>query len=92
VLPEVPTVAESGVPGYDAASWIGLLAPAATPRQAIDKLSEATSAAMRVAAVRDVLLRDGSDIVASTPAEFRQVIESDYAKYGKLRDLLKATQ
>jgi len=92
VLPDVPTVAESGVPGYEAASWIGLLAPAATPRPSLDKLWNAVDAAMQVPAVKDLLLRDGSDIVTSTPEAFRQVIESDYAKYGKLRDLLKGAQ
>src|SRR5262249_20024865 len=92
VLPEVPTVAEAGVPGYEANSWIGLLAPAAIPRPAIDKLWAALDAGMQVAAVRELLLRDGSDIVASKPDEFRQVIEADYAKYSKLRDLLKSAQ
>jgi len=92
VLPDTPTVAESGVPGYEAASWIGLLAPAATPPPLIDKLWGGLDAAMQVAAVRDLLLRDGSDIVTASPEEFRQVIESDYAKYGKLRDLLKGAQ
>ena len=42
--------------------------------------------------MKDVLLRDGSEIVASTPAEFRQMIESDYAKYGKLADLFKTAK
>jgi tripartite-type tricarboxylate transporter receptor subunit TctC len=92
VLPDTPTVAEAGVPGYEAASWIGLLAPAATPRPAIDTLWSALGAALQVAAVKDILLRDGSDIVASKPEEFRRVIESDYAKYGKLRDLLQGAQ
>jgi tripartite-type tricarboxylate transporter receptor subunit TctC len=88
-LPDVPTVAEAGVPGYEAASWIGLLAPAATPRPTLDKLWNALGAAMAVPAVTDILLRDGSDIITSTPEAFRQVIESDYVKYGKLRDLIK---
>ncbi len=91
-LPDVPTVAESGVPGYEASSWIGLLTPAATPRPIVDKLWNAATTAMQEPAVRDVLLRDGSDIVASKPGEFRQVIESDYAKYGKLGDLLRTAQ
>ena len=91
-LPDVPTVAESGVPGYEASSWIGLLAPAATPRPIVDKLWNAATTAMQEPAVRDVLLRDGSDIVASKPDEFRQVIESDYAKYGKLGNLLRTAQ
>jgi tripartite-type tricarboxylate transporter receptor subunit TctC len=92
VLPDTPTVAESGVPGYEAASWIGLLAPAATPRPYLDKLWTALDGAMAVPAVKDILLRDGSDIITSRPEVFRQVIDSDYAKYGKLRDLLKAAR
>jgi tripartite-type tricarboxylate transporter receptor subunit TctC len=92
VLPDVPTVAEAGVPGYEAASWIGLLAPAATPRPIVDKLNAACRTAINEPAVKDILLRDGSDIVASTPEEFRQVIESDHAKYGKLAHLLKGAQ
>src|SRR5712672_1116325 len=51
ILPDVPTVAEAGVPGYEAASWIGLLAPAATPRAITDKLSEAASIAMQLSAM-----------------------------------------
>jgi tripartite-type tricarboxylate transporter receptor subunit TctC len=91
-LPDVPTVAEAGVPGYEAASWIGLLAPAATPRPIVDKLNAACRTAINESAVKDLLLRDGSEIVASTPEEFRAVIESDHAKYGKLAHLLKAAQ
>jgi tripartite-type tricarboxylate transporter receptor subunit TctC len=91
-LPDVPTVAEAGVPGYEAVSWIGLLAPAATPRGAIDVLGDAVVRAMREAAVSATLLRDGSEIVASTPGEFRRVIASDYEKYGKLADLLKSVK
>jgi tripartite-type tricarboxylate transporter receptor subunit TctC len=92
ILPDVPTVAEAGVPGYEAASWIGLLAPAATPRAITDKLSEAASIAMQLPAVKDLLLRDGSEIVASKPEALAQVIQSDHAKYEKLRDLLKSAQ
>ena len=92
VLPDTPTVAEAGVPGYEAASWIGLLAPAATPRTYLDRLWIALDSAMGLSAVKDILLRDGSEVVASRPEAFRQVIESDYAKYGKLRDLLKGAQ
>ena len=92
VLPDTPTVAEAGVPGYEAASWIGLLAPAATPRPTLDRLWNALGAAIAVPAVKDILLRDGSDIITSTPEAFRQVIASDYAKYGKLRDLIKGAQ
>jgi tripartite-type tricarboxylate transporter receptor subunit TctC len=91
-LPDVPTVAEAGVPGYEATSWIGLLAPAATTQPVVEALWEALTRAMQDASVRDVLLRDGSDIVVSKPEEFRTVIENDHAKYGKLGDLLKSAK
>jgi len=91
-LPDVPTVAEAGVPGYEATSWIGLLAPAGTAPEAIDVLWEGLSRAMREAPVREALLRDGSEIVESKSDEFRQVIESDYARYGRLADLLKSVR
>jgi tripartite-type tricarboxylate transporter receptor subunit TctC len=89
-LPDVPTAAEAGVPGYEATSWIGLLAPATTP--VVDTLYIALDRAMQDPSVRDVLVRDGSDIVVSRPAEFRQVIEQDHAKYGKLKDLLTSAR
>jgi tripartite-type tricarboxylate transporter receptor subunit TctC len=89
-LPDVPTVAESGLPGYEATSWIGLLAPAATP--VIEVVWEAVNGALQDAAVRDILLRDGSEIVASRPDDFRAVIANDYAKYGKMADLLMSAK
>src|SRR5712672_2544960 len=76
VLPETPTVAEAGVPSYEAASWIGLLAPAATPPPLIDRLWDALARAMDTLAVKDILLRDGSDIVMSKPDVFRAVMDS----------------
>jgi tripartite-type tricarboxylate transporter receptor subunit TctC len=91
-LPEVPTVAEAGVPGYEASSWIGLLAPAGMPQPAVARLWEAVNIAMQDPAVRDLLLRDGSDVVISTPEAFRRVIEEDDAKYAKLSGLLAKTK
>jgi tripartite-type tricarboxylate transporter receptor subunit TctC len=91
-LPDVPTVAESGVPDYEATSWIGLLAPSAVAPPVVDQLWDALEAAMQNSSVKDVLLRDGSDIVVSKPQAFRQVIENDYAKYGKLADLLRSAK
>jgi len=91
-LPDVPTVAEAGVPGYEATSWIGLLAPAATPPAVIAALADAADRALREPSVRDVLLRDGSDVVASKAEEFREVIARDDAKYGRLSDLLQSAK
>ncbi len=92
VLPDVPTVAEAGVPGYEAVSWIGMVAPVSTPTPAMEKLWGAVSVAMQEPTVRDILVSGGSEVVVSKPEEFRQVIESDYAKYGKLTDLFKSAK
>jgi tripartite-type tricarboxylate transporter receptor subunit TctC len=89
-LPEVPTFAEAGVPGYQAVSWIGIFAPYRTDAAIVDKLAGAVMDAMQQQNVKDVLAQDGSEIAATTPAEFRDVVASDYAKYGKYADLLKA--
>ena len=91
-LPEVPTVAEAGVPGYEATSWIGMVAPAGTPQPVLDRLWGVVNSAMHEKAVTDNLVSGGSDIVASKPAEFGAVIEADYARYGKLSDLFKAAK
>ena len=91
-LPEVPTVAEAGVPGYEANSWIGMVAPVGTPQVVIGALWDAVNAAMREKNVQDTLLGGGSDIVVSKPAEFRDVMEVDDAKYAKLSDLFKAAK
>jgi len=92
ILPDVPTVAESGVPGYEATSWIGLLAPAGTPQPMTERLWNAATSAIRLPAVQDILTRDGSETAATRPEVFRQQIETDYGKYGKLRDLHKRVQ
>ena len=91
-LPEVPPFAESGVPGYEAVSWIGMFAPQGTDAAIVAQLAAAVERAMREPDVSDVLLRDGAEISATTPAEFRQVVASDYAKYGKFADLFKRAQ
>lgn len=91
-LSEVPTVAEAGVPGYEAVSWIGMVAPAGLPAPVMDKLSGAVRAAMAEKPVTDNLLSSGSEVVASKPDEFRQVLERDFVKYGELADLFKAVQ
>jgi tripartite-type tricarboxylate transporter receptor subunit TctC len=89
VLPDVPTVAEAGVPGFEAVSWIGMVAPAETPSLVVDKLWSGVNAAMNEPTVRNILVKAGSELVVSKPDEFRQVIESDYVKYGKMADLFK---
>lgn len=87
-LPDTPTVAESGVPGYDFASWLGMLAPAAVPQPILDEIGDALVKAMKDPEVRAKLTADGSELVVSSPAEFRKAIDTDYARYGKLKHLI----
>ncbi len=88
-LPDVPTFSEAGVPGYEAVSWVGMFAPQGTNLTVVDWLAGAVKTVMADPSVKDVLAKDGSEIVAMQPAEFRQVVADDYAKYGKLSDVLK---
>src|SRR5688572_7913943 len=83
-LPDVPTVAESGVPGYEYSTWYGLLAPARTPRPIIQKLSEATMSALGAPDVKERYLSQGMDAVPTAPAEFAAMIRSEMAKWGKV--------
>jgi tripartite-type tricarboxylate transporter receptor subunit TctC len=89
---DVPTVAEAGVPGYEAVSWVGMVAPAGTPGPVIDKLWTGIDTALRERSVRDLIVGGGSEIVCSKPEEFRQAIESDYVKYGKLADIFQTSK
>ena len=91
-LPDVPTVAEAGVPGYEAVSWVGMVAPAGTPGPVVDKLWSGIDTALKEPSVRDIIIGGGSEIVCSKPEEFRQVIASDLVKYGKYADIFQTTK
>lgn len=80
-LPDVPTVAESGVPGYQASSWNAIAAPARTPRPIIDKLNQAINTALASPQVKSRLEVVGVSARGSTPEELRQLIASDIAKW-----------
>jgi tripartite-type tricarboxylate transporter receptor subunit TctC len=82
--PDLPTIAEAGVPGFEIINWYGMLAPAKTPAHVIDKLYAAIAQTLQSAHVRERLLKDGTDIVASTPAEFTVYIRNDIAKWIKV--------
>jgi tripartite-type tricarboxylate transporter receptor subunit TctC len=81
IMPDVPTLAEAGMPGYDAGIWIGLLAPAATPPAIIEKLSDAANAALGTDDVRTALKRQGTDPVGGTPPQFAAFIRADIEKW-----------
>jgi tripartite-type tricarboxylate transporter receptor subunit TctC len=83
-LPQVPTIAEAGVPGYATTTWYGLLVPAATPQAVVERLAAATRTAISSAEIRDRLLADGAEPAGSTPAEFRQHLNAEVAKWAKV--------
>lgn len=83
-MPNVPTIAEAGLPGYYAASWYGLLLPAGTPRGVIATLSKETVAIMRVADVRDKMLAQGFEPVGDTPEQFAKFIREEIARWEKV--------
>jgi len=83
-LPDVPTVAESALPGFNSISWIGLLAPAGTPQPVINKVAGDIRAILETPEVRDRLIAQGATPVASSPAEFKALIETDRARYAKI--------
>jgi tripartite-type tricarboxylate transporter receptor subunit TctC len=84
IMPDVPTLAEAGMAGYDAGIWIGLLAPAATSPAIVAKLSGAANDALNTEADRTALRQQGTDPLGGTPAEFADFIRADIEKWTAL--------
>ena len=84
VAPGVPTVAESGFPGYDVSGWYGILAPAKTPADIIARLNTEIVTILRSPAATERLAADGSEAVGNTPEQFGAHIKSEIAKWGKV--------
>ena len=80
-LPEVPTVAEQGVPGYDVRSWAGLMAPAGTPKPVIDKLNAETLKTLQLSHVKTRLEEMGGDVRGSTPDEMKNMVAFETQKW-----------
>ncbi len=84
LFPEMPTIAEAGVKGYEANNWNGVVAPTGTPRPAIERLHQEIVATLKEPAIADRMARAGLEPVGDTPAEFAQYLKSEAAKWGKL--------
>jgi tripartite-type tricarboxylate transporter receptor subunit TctC len=84
LYPELPTIAESGVPGYDLAGWYGAMAPAATPRPIIDRLHAEFAKAMRAQDMQERYVGLGVEPVESTPEQFGAYIRSELGKWGEI--------
>src|SRR5438309_3993983 len=83
-LPDLPTVAESGLPGYEAVGWFGLLAPAATPKASVARASADVNRVLAMSDVREKMLALGAEPAGNTPEEFARFIREDQAKWIKL--------
>ena len=82
--PEIPTASESGLPGYEAATWFGLFAPVATPRDVITKLNAVAVSALSGADVKERMAAQGLFVVANTPEQFADFLKTEIPKWGKI--------
>ncbi|MEW6100265.1 MAG: tripartite tricarboxylate transporter substrate binding protein [Pseudomonadota bacterium] len=84
-LPDVPTIAEAGpLPGYEASSWFGLLAPAGTPADIINRLQQETAKALASPALKERLISQGAIPSGMTPAEFARLIDAEHKKWAQV--------
>jgi tripartite-type tricarboxylate transporter receptor subunit TctC len=81
VLPDVPTVAEAGVPGYDATIWLGIMAPANTPKPIVDKLNGEINKMLARADIKEMWEKQGAEPMAMSPAEFDKYLRTDIEKW-----------
>jgi len=84
VLPEVPTIEEGGVTGYEAGNWYGLAAPAGTPDAIIAKLHKEISIMQDLPEIQKVMANDGANIVRMSPREFAAFMDNELAKWGEV--------
>jgi len=84
IAPDLPTIAESGLPGYEVSTWFGVFVPSGTPRASVAQLNQALAAIVKSPQMQDRLARDGLTPVASTPEEFAKEVARDTEKYGKV--------
>ncbi|HEY4998784.1 MAG TPA: tripartite tricarboxylate transporter substrate-binding protein, partial [Usitatibacter sp.] len=84
LAPDLPTIAESGLPGFDINTWFGIFVPAHTPREIVERLHSEFARALAAPDVRAKMLNLGAEPVASTPEEFAAYIRSESAKYARI--------
>jgi tripartite-type tricarboxylate transporter receptor subunit TctC len=84
VLPDVPTVAESGLPGFEASSWFGILAPAGTPPAIVTKINGEVAKWVASAEAKEKLLSQGANAAGGTPEDFARHIQAETAKWAKV--------
>jgi len=83
-FPDLPTIAEAGVPGYAMINWYGMLVPAGTAKPVVNKLQADTARMLKLPEVRDRLATEGATVVGSTPGEFADFLKAEMAKYARI--------
>ncbi len=83
-VPDIPTIAEAGVPGYEAVQWYGILAPAGTPQEIITVLHENIVRALKDPGVKKLLMNDGAEPIGTSPEEFSALIRAEMEKWSKI--------
>jgi tripartite-type tricarboxylate transporter receptor subunit TctC len=84
VLPDVPTIAESGIPGFEAVGWFGIVAPAATPREIVATLNREIARILALPDVKERISSLGAEIVATSPEEFDRFNRTQIAQWAKV--------
>jgi tripartite-type tricarboxylate transporter receptor subunit TctC len=84
LLPEAPTIAEAGVPGFEAGNWFGVFAPAGTPRAIVERLNGAINSAMRRPEMMERFAAQGADVLSGTPDELASLVERELAKFARI--------
>ena len=82
--PDIPTVSESGLPGFEANTWFGLFAPSATPREIVTRLQSDSAAALNIPEVREKMAGQGLFVVASTPEQFADLLRKEVPRWAKV--------
>ncbi len=90
VASDVPTIAESGFPGYSLLNWYGIMAPAATPAAIVLRLNSEINGALKTPAIAERLSGVGLDVAPSTPAQFEALVKRDIDKYRRIIELTGA--
>ncbi len=84
IAPDIPTIAESGLPGYEVSTWFGIFVPGATPRETVNRLNQELAQIVKSRDMQERLTRDGLTAVAGTPQQFADEVARDTAKYDKI--------
>ncbi|MDH5245647.1 MAG: tripartite tricarboxylate transporter substrate binding protein [Betaproteobacteria bacterium] len=82
--PDIPSVAESGFPGFDVNPWWGILAPAGTPRAIVDKLNAEIGGLLKTTAIAELFAKRGAEVYLTTPEQFQKLLEDDVQKWAKV--------